>query len=158
MQEIILIDFLNLNDKEIIIIHKWRNDERIRKWMFDSKLISIDEHISFISSLKSTTTKKYFLVKCGYEYLGVITFKNTNLILKQCHIGLYSNPNKKGVGTILIKQCIKYAFKLMKLKKLIIQVFTLNKNAIKLYNKIGFIEIKRETYQEKELIYMELNN
>ena len=53
---------------------------------------------------------------------------------------------------------IEYAFKILKLKKLIANVYTNNEKAIKLYKKLNFIEIKPDTDSNGEFIQMELKN
>lgn len=160
MQEIELIDFININEEEIKMVYDWRNDIRIRKWMFDDELISFDKHIDFIDNLKLSTSKriKYFLVLEDCNYLGVISFKNIDLSLKTCNIGLYSNPQKRGVGTILMSNCIDYGFNTIGLSKLMIEAFKDNTKAINLYKKMNFQETKRKIIINKEVICMELNH
>ncbi len=158
MQKIELIDFIHLNHKEIKMAYSWRNNTNIRKWMFNNKEIPFNEHINFIDNLKLPKFKKikYFLVLEEDNYLGVITFKNIDLDLKQCEIGLYSNPKKRNLGKVLINQCIEYGFIKIGLSRLIVQVFTDNNKAIKLYNKLNFKEISKSIIEKKEIICMEL--
>ena len=67
-----VIDFTQIEDlhlkKQIL---EWRNDESIRKWMYNSDIISLEQNLSFIDSLKYKKDKVYFLVKRNNEYIGV---------------------------------------------------------------------------------------
>ncbi|MBX1886668.1 UDP-4-amino-4,6-dideoxy-N-acetyl-beta-L-altrosamine N-acetyltransferase, partial [Campylobacter peloridis] len=98
-------DFINLNDYEKDFVLRWRNDEKIAKFMKNTN-IELDEHLNFINKLKQDNTKKYFLVFENDEPIGVIDFININKI--SCEFGLYGI--KKGVGDLLMEEIKKYAF------------------------------------------------
>jgi UDP-4-amino-4,6-dideoxy-N-acetyl-beta-L-altrosamine N-acetyltransferase len=68
----------------------------------------------------------------------VVNFTNIDHLKKECYFGLYANPFEKiaGVGRILEEICIKYAFDILKLNTLKLEVFSNNKKAINLYKQI----------------------
>ena len=68
-----LINFTDLTDEQILMVLRWRNDERAAKFM-KNKSVSEQEHRNFISNLKNDETKRYFLVKDSEDYIGVIDF------------------------------------------------------------------------------------
>jgi spore coat polysaccharide biosynthesis protein SpsF len=143
-----IVDFINLPlDKKKMIL-EWRNDERVSKWMVDTKEIPFQNHLNFIESLKTNSTKKYFLV--GDD--GVIDFNN--ITSSSAEIGLYSNPNKKGVGKLLMSAILDYGFNSLKLEKLYLKVNKTNQKAINLYKKFNFENVK----EDKNFIFMELEN
>ncbi|WP_024787304.1 MULTISPECIES: UDP-4-amino-4,6-dideoxy-N-acetyl-beta-L-altrosamine N-acetyltransferase [unclassified Lebetimonas] len=136
---------LTLDEKKEVL--KWRNHPEIRKWMFDKNEISLKNHLEFIEKLKNDKSRLYFKV----NDLGVINFKiNKN----SAEIGIHKNPEKKGVGKILIKKIIDYGFNMLNLNKLILYVYEDNLKAINLYKKYGF----KETDKKNNLIKMELEN
>ena len=57
-----LINFTDLTDEQILMILRWRNDERVAKYM-KNKSVSEQEHRKFIANLKNDETKRYFLEK-----------------------------------------------------------------------------------------------
>ena len=57
-----LINFTDLTDEQILMVLRWRNDERVAKYM-KNKSVSEQEHRNFISNLKNDETKRYFLVQ-----------------------------------------------------------------------------------------------
>ena len=65
--------------------------------------------------------------------IGVIDF--TNITDKKADIGLYKNPNKQKVGSVLMKHLINYGFNVLGLEKLILYVYENNQKAINLYKK-----------------------
>ena len=123
MENIKLMNFteLTLEQKEMVLI--WRNSSEIRKWMYSQEEIELNDHLNFIESLKSRKDKLYFLVKKDKEYIGVIDF--TEIIEEESlHMGIYTNPNIKGNGKILLNKIIEYSFDNLKVKKIYSEVFS----------------------------------
>ena len=136
-----LKNYQNLSIYEIIQTHKWRSDYRIRKFMSNKKTFSLNAHKDFINSLY-------------YHYIKVSNIGSFNLIPKHnfIEIGLFKNPNKKRVGSILLKEALNYAKKHYPNKKIILYVYKHNKKAIHLYKKFGFkIVDKRKNILKMEL-------
>lgn len=153
-----LKNFTDLTHEEALLILAWRNNENIRKWMYTSSEISPREHQLFLKSLQSTKTKRYFWVSNAKKLIGVIYF--TDITHEDCCMGLYVNPSlsEKGLGTLLMQTIVEYAFKTLKVQTLKAEVFTHNEKAFRLYEKFGFYETTRTHVNDKEVIFMELNN
>ncbi|MGH1600840.1 UDP-4-amino-4,6-dideoxy-N-acetyl-beta-L-altrosamine N-acetyltransferase [Campylobacter majalis] len=134
-----LINFTELSRSQKMMILKWRNDEQVAKFMLN-KSVSKAEHLKFIQSLKTRIDKLYFLVKNDDVFekcdIGVIYF--TDICKESCEFGLYANPSLKGVGKVLIKGVIDYAFCVLKVKILSAKAYKSNEKALALYDKFGF--------------------
>lgn len=144
-----LKNFINLNETEKEFVLKWRNDEKIAKFMKNTN-IELDEHLNFIDKLKQDDGKKYFLVFNDDEPIGVIDF--INIDKNSCEFGLYSI--KKGVGDLLMQEIKKYAFKILKVKNLKACVFKINQKALNLYLKHDFKIID----ENDEFYFVNLDN
>ncbi|WP_458700356.1 UDP-4-amino-4,6-dideoxy-N-acetyl-beta-L-altrosamine N-acetyltransferase [Sulfurospirillum sp. 1307] len=140
-----LKNFIDLTQEEISLVLNWRNHPNIQKWMH-TKDISIKEHLNFIKSLQTSKSKNYFLVLENTSYLGVIYLVNN-------YIGLYANPEKKGVGKILMNEIINFASKVKKLKFIKAEVYKENQKAIQLYKKFGFTNVD----ESEQLLIMQLD-
>ena len=141
-----LKNFIQLNYDEKLMILEWRNHPSISKWMINKK-VKLKEHLNFINSLKENKTKLYFLV----DDIGVVDF--INITDKKADIGLYKNPNKQKVGSVLMKHIIDYGFNVLKLEKLILYVYKNNQKAINLYKKFNFkIVDKKDNLLKMELL------
>ena len=147
-----LINFINLTLQEKIMILSWRNNPNIKKWMYNSDNISLNSHLDYIKSLNIQKDRIYFLVKKQNNYIGVVDLTSINYKKKEAEIGLYSNPNINGNGKIIANAIIDYAFKKLKLKRLLANVYLENDIAFNLYKDLNFEELKRD----EKLIYMEL--
>ena len=153
-----LIDFSTLNDQKTIMVLRWRNSDNIRKYMYNSSIISKDDHINYIKKLKLDNNNKYFLIEQNNTNIGVIYFTNINYTLKESEFGLYSNPSLKGVGDILIDTIIDYGFNILHLNKLKAEVFSNNIRAINLYKKYSFNQIGNKIVNKQKVICMELKD
>ena len=108
-----LINFTDLTDEQILMVLRWRNDERVAKFM-KNKSVSEQEHRNFISNLKNDDTKRYFLVKEDSDYISVIDF--VDIAADSCEFGIYANPELK--GKILMQTIAEYAAKTLKVGEL----------------------------------------
>ncbi len=155
-ENIELINFIDLTKEEKFMILSWRNDERIRNWMYNTDVISKEDHLDFIDNLQERKDRLYFLVKEEDEYIGVIDF--TNIENNIAYMGIYSNPDKKGFGEKLLDSIIYYGKKKLKLKKIIAEVYAGNKKAISLYKQKDFQSVGKKVFRENEMLIMELKN
>lgn len=158
MNNISLLNFTELSYDPILMVLSWRNHEKVRKYMLNQDEISLKNHLDFIEYLKTTTEKLYFLVRQNDNFIGVIDFYNFKD--SSCEFGLYANPEIKlaGIGKILTECCIKYAFDILGLKKLKLEVLSDNERAINLYKKYNFQEVGKKGVNNREVICMELRN
>ncbi|MHA1744153.1 MAG: UDP-4-amino-4,6-dideoxy-N-acetyl-beta-L-altrosamine N-acetyltransferase [Candidatus Heimdallarchaeota archaeon] len=138
IDDLVLINFINMNEKEARMVLRWRNNPRIRKWMYNSHKISWDEHLEFIKSLKRQNYKFYFLVKWEKEYLGVVYLTRVDWKNKNAYLGIYVAPEKVGMGKLLGKALLKLVFEFLHLHTLKLEVIKNNFKAITLYKKLGF--------------------
>lgn len=153
-----LIDFVDLTPLEKQMVMDWRNHNDIKEWMYSQEDISIESHLNYIGSLELLIEKQYLVVKQNGAYIGVVDFIDIGLTNdKQGYFGLYANPIQKtpGVGRILEEACIKYAFNLLGLKKLKLEVFSDNDAAINLYKKFKFKITDTKKINNKQILCME---
>ncbi len=155
-----LTNFINLTENAKLMILKWRNDENVKKWMYNSEIISIENHLKFIEALEKDENNQYFLLNRENENIGVIYFNNIDFYHRSTEFGLYANPDitMSGVGKILEKACIEYAFDVLKLNTLKLEVLSENIRALHLYKKFKFKEINKKIVNNREIICMELKN
>lgn len=150
---IYLIPFVDMKDTEQRMVLSWRNHDTVRRWMVHHDIIALDEHLRFIQSLENRPDKAYFLVKQDDDYLGVIDF---NAITHgSAELGIYANPDRHGVGMILMETLLDYAFRDLHLARLYAKVFSDNIRAKHLYEKFDFTETDRITSEGREMICME---
>ena len=153
-----LTNLFELSDNNKLMVLDWRNNENIRKWMHNSDIISQDEHFTFIDTLKNNKTKQYYLVSLNESYIGVIYFTNIDKINKTSEFGIYSNPNLKGNGKVLMDVICEYSFNILNSHKIVSEVFENNQRAINLYQYFNFKKSGEKLFNNTKIIYMELEN
>lgn len=141
---------LDLTQRELIL--SWRNHPSVRKWMINDNEISLGEHLHFIDLLGTKTNSRYFLVQNESHYIGVINL--TEIQNDSAILGIYANPDMRGVGSILMTALIDYT-SMLGISNLVANVFITNVRARNLYQKFEFCEIKRIEYKNKKMITLE---
>ena len=157
MKDIKLINFIDLSQEEKMMILEWRNKIDIQKWMHTQNDISLEEHLDFIDSLKTIKDKLYFLVKKNNIYIGVIDFTQIKPN-ESLHMGIYTNPDLKGYGKILLETIIYFSFEILKVEKIFSEVYFENERAFSLYKIYGFKDYSYKIVNGKRVICMELRN
>ena len=150
--------FLSYSEKRMVL--KWRNHNNVRIWMYNKNLIDEISHVRFIESLENNSMNEYLLVAKDKQNIGVIYFNNINQNVKECEFGLYKNPFdcSRGLGKVLIDVALKYAFEILKVKRVYLEVFSSNVRAIHLYRQYTFREYGKKVIDNKEVICMELKD
>ncbi len=138
-----VINFVNFTDKEVEIVRNWRNNEKVRKWMYSDQTITNEEHSLFIDRLQLDDKNFYWMTKDNKgNYIGVIYLNRVDFINKNAFIGIYSDPDNRisGAGNLLIECIKKLAFDKAELHTLKLEVIDNNERAINFYKKSGFEE------------------
>lgn len=141
--KIILKNFINLNEDELHLVLKWRNNETIRNYICiynEPRKISLDEHREFIKGLKGSKERYYFLVRDRRNCLGVISLLNIDSYNRRCLWGDYANPDSfhTGIGIILEYAALCLAFDILDVHCLRCETTEQNKAALKLHEFFGF--------------------
>ena len=157
-KDIELVDFIDLSLEEKKMVLKWRNHESIRQWMFTQDIINLEDHLNYIESLKERRDRLYFLVKQNSNPIGVIDFTGIDFKNRCSEFGIFANPKLKGMGRVLMKVILDYAFSVLKIDRLISEVLEDNQRAIQLYERYNFKNTDTKTVNQKRVIIMELKN
>jgi UDP-4-amino-4,6-dideoxy-N-acetyl-beta-L-altrosamine N-acetyltransferase len=152
---ITLKNFIDLTHDEAIDVLSWRNHESISTWMYSTQAISLDAHLAFIKSLKTSTDKLYFVVIKNGNPIGVIDL--VDITSTTASLGLYANPfsDRKGIGTIILRALMRYAYDTLELEILRLEYFCDNEKAKTLYEKFDFAPIGKKEQNGQKIICME---
>jgi UDP-4-amino-4,6-dideoxy-N-acetyl-beta-L-altrosamine N-acetyltransferase len=104
------INFTELNEFEINLVHKERNNLEVRVKMFDNKLIPIQEHLTFLENLKKDNTKIFLLVKRANLYIGVYSLVKICDGNAQGGFYLFKEAREKNLVIDFLYNTITYIF------------------------------------------------
>jgi UDP-4-amino-4,6-dideoxy-N-acetyl-beta-L-altrosamine N-acetyltransferase len=141
LDDILLVNFVNLNDDDKEMIRNWRNHEDVRKWMYSNHLISTEEHAMFMAGVINDNKNSYWLARNkNGECIGVISLNRLDFNNENAYFGIYANPDCKmqGVGHTLIDCLKKLAFHTANLHTLKLEVIEANEQAVNFYERSGF--------------------
>ena len=124
LEGIDLCNFIHLREEEALMIRDWRNNEGIRRWMYNDKLIEEKEHIDFIKGLSEKPSVGYWLVRYDDKNIGVLYITRLDEMNRNATFGIYGNPDESisGRGRILGKALKGLAFVSLKLHSLHLEV------------------------------------
>ena len=128
---------IQAEDLEYLLL--WRNQEHIRKFMFNQNIISLQEHLAWYNSLSQKTDFDYKILFIENRPVGIINFKEIKPHV-DCSWGFYIGETDapKGSGTVLAYLGLEHIFAKYNLSKIRSQVFPDNILSINYHYKIGF--------------------
>lgn len=123
-------NFIILNDDEKRMVLKWRNDDRVRRWMYSAKQATEEEHFNYIKTLEGRDDRWYWLIYRGELPVGVLVLALQDREKEMFEHGIYMNPELYGEGFGLFKEISYFLFYVIGVPKLNGSVQTDNKDAL----------------------------
>ena len=115
-EKYIFKNFVQLSLEEKLKILDWRNDVSIRKWMYNSDILQLDDHLRFIDSLNWRNDCYYWVVCNEDDPIGVINITNVDIEQDKAELGYYLVPGLLGEGFFFVRECFYFFFKVLKIK------------------------------------------
>jgi UDP-4-amino-4,6-dideoxy-N-acetyl-beta-L-altrosamine N-acetyltransferase len=147
---------LNIDEKKIVL--EWRNHESIRKWMYNTDTIALENHLQFIAKLKADKTRLYFLVKRNEIPIGV--FSLIDIIHNSGDWGYYIAPlHQRNYGVEFYYYSLLFIYSVIKLSKVIGYALVDNKSANRFSDLFGFSKVlvlKEFRNETKEYYFREM--
>lgn len=137
------ISFINLLDAEEKIkwqVRAWRNNDFVKKNMFNTHIISESEHKAFLDKLQNSISDKYYIAFYGDEPFGVLNIHIDSDGTK-LEFGYYLTDIKyvdSGFGAILEYALLNHAFYGLNIKTVFCRTLPMNKKVVALHERFGF--------------------
>lgn len=141
-------------------ILNWRNQEEIRKWMYNSAVIPEDEHKAWYDAMLQDESKQWLILEWNDEPQAVVYFYDISYMSRVSDWGFYPTPQAmQGVSALIEYVALKYAFSGLGLRRLQCEVLSENSGVINLHKKSGFVvegirRAARLTVRGVEDVYM----
>lgn len=154
-----------IEEEDLDLIIKWRNDPEILKWLFSYSPLSRVKQRKWYEGYLEEDTQQIFIIELKEEKTPIGTIGLTDIDYKNQKGELTIIIGEKGywgkgLGEESLKLLVKFAFNEMNFRKIKALVFSDNDKAIKMYEKCGFKEegnFKEEIFKEgnfKDVVVM----
>lgn len=135
------IKLIPLSQEYLDMVLEWRNRLDVRKNMYSSHVITLEEHLLWFERICKDITKKYFIFQLNDRPCGVIGFVDINVESKSSSWAFYSGDTSiRGVGSLMEVAALDYAFNVLELEKLYCEVLEFNDPVIQFHRKHGFLQ------------------
>lgn len=140
-------NYVKLTETESRRILEWRNDESIRKNMYNTGIIPWENHQAFIEILKERTDRYYWQVSEGDVACGSVNLVDVNCEKGHAEMGYFMAPDQTGGGKgfYFIFSALVFAFDVLELKSLYGATNVENRSATLLDEYFGFKKTGEKT-------------
>lgn len=141
-----MFEFRKIREKDLEQILKWRTSERVTRFLFTDVEYDIKQQQNWYRSTTSREDCEYWVVVYKGEPVGLFFLDPIKSSDGNCKYGYYIGEEKfTWLGAFLQPYMINYAFRVLKLNKIIGEVMEGNTNALKMhglfgYRKVGVLE------------------
>ena len=151
MKDLSKAELKDIKENDLKLILDWRNQELIRKVMFNSGIILMDQHVEWFNRLKQSTTEISKIFYYNQVPYGVLNINQIDRINNNCKWGFYIGTSNapRGMGKILGFTSLNYIFKGLSIRKLSAEVLSINEKSANFHQMLGFT---REGVLHKHII------
>ena len=128
----------NMLATDVELVFQWRNDPRVRKYMFDAAPLEPKGHAAWFDKTHQDPLRHLLLVCQGRRPFGFVQFA-----MKLCPTvadwGFYVDPKgPKGQGALLGAAALDYGFNALGLHRICGQVVAHNQRSVIYHERLGF--------------------
>lgn len=117
----------------------WRNQWRVRQYMFNTTEISWEEHRAWYKLASDDPSKHLMIFEANGLAVGFVNFTQA-AVGNIAEWGFYTSETApKGYGQILCRTALAYGFLNIGLHKIYGRVLEYNRPSLKLHERLGFI-------------------
>lgn len=140
-------NYISLTDEEKHQMLEWRNHIDIRKNMYNTQPISLDNHMAFIKSLEVRTDRFYWMVCDDDKAIGSLNIVDVDWDNGTAELGYYMAPENLGGGDgiFFIYKVLAFVFDVLGMNSLYGATNTDNKAAAYIDEYYGFVKTGKKT-------------
>lgn len=133
---------VDLEEKNLELVLKWRNSEAVRSCMYTDHIITIKEHYVWFKKIKDDKDTIAKLLSFNEKPIGQVNFTQIDKKNNTCYWGFYIGDKnaQRGSGTALGILALEYMFEVKSIRKLCAEVLDFNIPSLHFHKKLGFTE------------------
>ncbi len=138
-----------LEEPDLPMTLKWRNQDHIRRWFIHSEILSIDQHQNWFDAYLQKDNDYLFIIEIFdiYRPVGQISLYNIDWASHCAEYGRLiigeADAHGKGIAKEASRMLLHFAFSVLGLKEITLEVHKDNKPALTIYVACGFKEISK---------------
>ncbi|MDE7224669.1 MAG: GNAT family N-acetyltransferase [Acetatifactor sp.] len=142
-QEGVYLRPMTYEDTDLIVA--WRNQEEVRRNFIYQALFTRESHHAWIRDMVNTgKVVQMMICEAGTELpVGSVYLRDIDRQHRKAEYGIFiggEGARGRGYGTLAARLMIRYAFEELKLHRLFLRAFAENRQAIRSYEKAGFVQ------------------
>lgn len=139
----IYLRLMTIEDTEQIVA--WRNSDSVRQNFIYQALFTKESHENWIKTMIDTGKVVQMMIceKDTGRAVGSVYVRDIDPVHQKAEYGIFigeEDARGKGYGTVAAKLMIRYCFEELKLHRLFLRVYADNGQAIRSYEKAGFVK------------------
>lgn len=158
------ISLRSLEAEDVDRVLHWRNLDKVRRYMFQSDIISHEQHIAWFANTLKRDDADYQIVLLHGEPIGLADAVNIDTNSGSCEWGFYLGETDlpKGCGSLLALKMLDHIFDHHAVNTVRAEVFAFNTASLKLHEKLGFVadpannSTRMHEGEEKSVIALQL--
>lgn len=126
-------NYICLSDNLIRQVLEWRNHEDVRRWMYNSDVISYESHINYVQSLRTREDVYYWLVSYQGEPVGSVALTNVCNETNTAELGMYyrqDRVNHSPFGIDYVHSLYDFAMNQLHINRIFGNIRKDNKNSL----------------------------
>ncbi|WP_341798956.1 UDP-2,4-diacetamido-2,4,6-trideoxy-beta-L-altropyranose hydrolase [Rhizobium tumorigenes] len=138
-----------IEEADLPVILTWRNDTRVRKYMFSQEIISLHDHVSWYERVKNDPLKRLLIFETAAQPRGFVNFK-IDATGVGASWGFYKGPEMaKGTGYLMGRAALAHGFEQLGLQTISAEVLEGNHVSARLHKALGFRQgaLKLDAYE-----------
>ncbi len=131
-----------MEERDLPVVLRWRNTERIRRNMYTDHVISEDEHRAWFQKVQEQKRSVHLVFEMSGVPVGVVNITDFDTRNNTCHWGFYvgSPDAPQGSGTAMGLLALEHIFEHLKIRKLIGEALEYNDASIRFHERLGFVQ------------------
>lgn len=137
------IEFLEIEEKHLETIRKWRNADEVRRYMYTDQEIGIEQQKKWFAKILERNEEKHWIVECNDKLVGMVNLKRIDNLNHTAEWAFYLGELESrgtGIGILIEFKLLELVFEKMGLHKLNCSVLDFNAVVVDLHKKFGFTE------------------
>lgn len=128
-------------------VAQWSNDIEVGINTGDiSDMISFERQKSYLEGMSSKGYAYMIVREDNHEPVGIVRLMNVDQTWRRATLGIFIGEKScwgMGIGTEAVRLILDFSFNCLNLHNIMLNVYSFNERALRLYEKCGFKEIGR---------------